>query len=217
MANEFLIQRAKKSIIEYDLKEAVAVAKEAVSDSTSDLERLVNEGYAAGIREIGDQYNRNEIYLPHVMASSEAMMHAMSILSPELEKIRKNVDPRRKIIICTPHGDIHSIGKDIVATMLRIAGFAMIDLGSDVELTKIIQSFVDNKALAICTSTSMTSTMFNQKYLERMLLKAGIRDHVITNVGGAPVTQSWADEIGADIYSENARDAVTKFISILGK
>jgi trimethylamine corrinoid protein len=215
MANEFLIQRAKRAIIEYDQKEAIAVAERAVSDGTADLRRLIHEGYAAGMSEIGDRYSRNEIYLPHVMASAAAMSQAMGVLSPELEDARK--DEKGRIVICTPQGDIHSIGKDIVATMLRIAGFVMIDLGSDVNLATIIKAFVDNKAMAICTSASMTSTMYGQKHLERMLLEKGLKDQVITNVGGAPVTQAWADEIGADIYSECAMDAVNKFLAMLSK
>jgi len=217
MESEFLIQRAKRSIVEYNQKEAIAVAKEAISNNTTDLEKLVYDGYTAGIMEIGEQFNRNEIYLPHVMASSVAMTNAMKILSPELEKINGNNNSKGKIIICTPRGDIHSIGKDIVATMLRIAGFDMLDLGSDVDLSFIVQSSIDNKALAICTSASMTTTMFGQKHLEKLLLKRGIRDQVITNVGGAPVTQSWADEIGADIYSESAEDAVNKFLFMLSE
>jgi len=217
MENEILIQRAKRSVVEYNQKDAVAVAKEAISSGTTDLKKLIQEGYTAGMVEIGKRYDRNEIYLPHVLSSSLAMTQAMDILMPELEKLKGNIASKGKIVICTPQGDIHSIGKDIVAAMLKIAGFEMIDLGIDVELAKIVQSSVDNKAMAICTSASMTSTMFCQKYLERMLVKKGVREGVLTNIGGAPVTQAWADEIGADIYSENANEAVKKFLAMLGE
>ncbi|MCL2509648.1 MAG: B12-binding domain-containing protein [Methanomassiliicoccaceae archaeon] len=217
MADEVLIQWAKRSVIEYSTRDAVAVAKEAISNGKTDLKRLIQEGFAAGMVEIGERYNRNEIYLPHVMASSLATKHAMKVLEPELYKIKDTLESKGKIVICTPQGDIHSIGKDIVATMLSIAGFDMIDLGSDVDLEKIVKSTVDNGALAICTSASMTTTMFSQKHLESLLLKKGLRDQVITNVGGAPVTQAWADEIGADLYSQNAEDAVNKFLSLLGE
>ena len=217
MADEVLIQWAKRSIIEYSNRDAIAVAKEAISNGKTDLKRLIQEGFAAGMLEIGERYNRNEIYLPRVMASSLAMKHAMNILEPELMKTKEALDSRGKIVICTPYGDIHSIGKDIVSTMLSIAGFDMIDLGSDVDLEKIIKSSVDNKAMAICTSASMTTTMFSQKHLESLLIKKGLRDQVITNVGGAPVTQAWADEIGADLYSQNATDAVNKFLSLVGE
>jgi len=217
MADEVLIQWAKRAVIEYSAMDAIAVAKEAISNGKTDLKRLVQEGFTAGMVEVGDRYNRDEIYLPHVMASSLAMKQAMTILRPELEKIKDTLESRGKIIICTPHGDIHSIGKDIVSTMLSIAGFDMIDLGSDVDLEMVLKSAVDNKALAICTSASMTTTMFSQKHLESLLIKRGIRDQVITNIGGAPVTQAWADEIGADLYSQNATDAVNKFLSLLGE
>jgi len=215
MESEILTQRAKRSVVEYNPRDAAAVAKEAVSSGTTDLKKLIYDGYAAGMKEVGEKYNLNEIFLPHVMASSVAMKQAMTILMPELEKKKEDLDSKGKIVICTPQGDIHSIGKDIVATMLRIAGFETIDLGSDVPLDEIIKSFIDNKALAICTSASMTSTMFSQMHLERMLIKKGIRDEVLTNIGGAPVTQAWADEIGADMYSENATDAVSKFLSLM--
>jgi len=215
MESDILLQRAKRSIVEYNPRDAVTVAKEAVSDGATDLKQLINEGYAAGMKEVGEKYNNNEIFLPHVMASSVAMKHAMNVLSPELERKKEDIESKGKIVICTPQGDIHSIGKDIVATMMRIAGFDMIDLGSDVALEIIIDSYINNKALAICTSASMTSTMFCQLHLERMLVKKGIRDEVLTNIGGAPVTQGWADQIGADMYSESALDAVGKFLSLM--
>lgn len=215
MGTEHLIQRAMRSVTEYNVKDAMAVAKEAINKK-ADLEEIIERGFTAGIKEVGELYDNRKIYLPQVMASSAAMSAAMTVLAPELEKTsKKDISEKGRIIICTIEGDIHSIGKDIVAVMLKIAGFDVINLGKDVPLMNIVQACLDNDGSAICTSASMTSTMVNQKYLEKLLVKRGMRDQVITNIGGAPVTQKWADDIGADIYSENASDAVEKFLSMI--
>ena len=115
------------------------------------------------------------------------------------------------VIICSIEGDIHSIGKDIVAIMLKVAGFNVLNIGRDVPLKDIVAAAKDNNAVACGTSALMTSTMVGQKTLEEMMKEAGIKGKCLTNVGGAPVTQQWADEIGADVYSENANDCAAKF------
>lgn len=120
-------------------------------------------------------------------------------------------------MICTIEGDIHSIGKDIVAIMLKVAGFDVVNLGRDIALKDIVAACKAEKPIAVGTSALMTSTMVNQKTLEELLKEEGIRGDLLTNVGGAPTTQQWADEIGADVYSENALDCVAKMKKVIGQ
>lgn len=204
-------ERAKKAVLAYDVNEAKAVANEAITQK-ADLVSLIQQGYTEGITEVGQLFEEKKLFLPHIMAAAAAMSAGVDILTPELEKEGKSAGGGLgTVVICTIEGDIHSIGKDIVAIMLKVAGFDVKNIGRDVPLRDIAQACKDNKPVAVGTSALMTSTMVGQKTFEEMLKSEGIRDKLITNVGGAPVTQQWADEIGADLYTENASDAVAKF------
>ncbi len=197
----------------YDMKAAAEVSKEAVANN-ADLVNLIQEGFTAGIQEVGDLYQAKKLYLPHIMSAANAMNAGVEILTPELEKAGKSAgEGLGSFVICTIEGDIHSIGKDIVAIMLKVAGFNVIDLGRDVLVKKIVEEVKKVKPKAVGTSALMTSTMVNQKTFEELLKEEGIREGVLTNVGGAPVTQQWCNEIGADVYSENASDCVEKMVA----
>jgi len=200
----------------FDAKKSVDVANRAVVEKV-DLVKLIENGFTDGMLEIGKLFEAKKLFLPHIMAAAAAMNAALDVLSPELEKSGNKVsEGLGKFVICTIEGDIHSIGKDIVAIMLKVAGFTVINIGRDVPLKDIAKACKDNNARYVGTSALMTSTMVNQKTFEELLNKEGIRDKLITNVGGAPVTQEWADSIGADVYSENASDAVAKMTKIAG-
>lgn len=215
MKQEELNERAKDAVLAHDVKECVSIAKEAIS-SGADLLGLVQNGYTLGIRIVGDLFQERKSTLAHIMAAAEAMNAGIDILTPEIMKTGKGVSSELgKFIICTVQGDIHSIGKDIVAVMMNIAGFDVIDLGRDVPIEEIIEAVEEHKPLAIGTSALMTTTILNQKVLEDDLKANNLREGLITNVGGAPVTQQWCDEIGADIYSENANDCVKKMVAAL--
>jgi len=210
MSIETLIEEAKKSVMAYSAKDAQAVANKVIAEKV-DIVKVIEEGFTKGMTEVGALYEAKKLFLPHIMAAAAAMTAATDILAPELEKQgAKTGDGLGKFLICSIEGDIHSIGKDIVAIMLKVAGFSVVNLGRDVALKEIVASCKDQKPIGVGTSALMTSTMVNQKTLEEMLKKAGVRDKLMTNVGGAPVTQQWADEIGADVYTENASDAVAK-------
>jgi trimethylamine corrinoid protein len=211
MSTEEIAMRAKKAVMTYNVNECKNVANDAIAQG-ADLVQVISQGYTAGINEVGALFEAKKIFLPHIMAAANAMTAGLDILTPELEKSGKSVgDGLGNLVICTIEGDIHSIGKDIVAIMLKVAGFNVINIGRDVPLGDIVKACKDNNAIAVGTSALMTSTMVGQKTFEEMMVKAGLKDKVLTNVGGAPVTQQWADEIGADIYSESASDAVAKF------
>lgn len=209
-----LAERAKKAVMTYNINECKAVANQAVAEKVN-LVDVISNGFTAGITEVGVLFEQKKIFLPHIMAAANAMTAGMDIITPELEKSGKTVENKMgNVVICSIEGDIHSIGKDIVAIMLKVAGFNVFNIGRDVALKSIIQSVKDNNADFVGTSALMTSTMVGQKTFEELMAKEGLKDKCMTNVGGAPVTQQWADEIGADIYSENASDAVAKFVAV---
>ncbi|MBO4357139.1 MAG: cobalamin-dependent protein [Candidatus Methanomethylophilaceae archaeon] len=207
--------RAKAAVMAYKVPDAKKVAEEAVADPNADLVTVINEGFSAGITEVGKLFDAKKIFLPHMMAAANAMTAGMDVIVPEIEKRGGSVgDGLGNFVICSIEGDIHSIGKDIVAIMLKVAGFNVFNIGRDVPLGQIVQACKDNNAVACGTSALMTSTMVGQKTLEEMMTKEGLKGKCLTNVGGAPVTQQWADEIGADVYTENANDAAAKFTAI---
>ena len=216
MSQEEIIAKAKECVLNYNVAGAKAVAQQAI-DEKVDLVAVINEGFTAGITEVGALFEAKKLFLPHIMAAANAMNAGVDILTPEIEKAgASNASKMGKFVICTIEGDIHSIGKDIVAVMMKVAGFDIVNLGKDVALKDIVAACKNEKPVAVGTSALMTSTMVNQKTLEDLLKEEGIRGDLKTNVGGAPTSQGWADEIGADIYSENAMDCVAKVKAALG-
>ncbi len=199
--------RAKTAVIKYDVKGAAAVANEAVA-AQIDLVDLITNGYTAGINEVGEGFAQKKLFLPHIMAAANALNAGMDVLTPHLGN--NSISTLGKFVICTIEGDIHSIGKDICAIMLKVGGFDVVNIGRDVKLDDIVKACVDNNAVAVGTSALMTSTMVRQKDLEEKMKAAGIKGKCLTNVGGAPVTQQWADEIGADVYTETASEIASK-------
>ena len=210
---EELCAKAKAAVMAYKIPDCKAVAEEAIASPDVDLVEVINNGYSAGITEVGALFEAKKVFLPHMMAAANALTAGMDIVVPEIEKRGGSVgNGLGTVVICSIEGDIHSIGKDIVAIMLKVAGFNVVNIGRDVPLQKIVDAAKENNAIALGTSALMTSTMVNQKTLEEMMKEEGLKGKVATNVGGAPVTQQWADEIGADLYTENANDAATKFV-----
>ncbi len=210
MSKEAIIKEAKHAVMTYNNKEAVEVAKKAIA-SDVDIVEVIQDGFTKGMTEVGALFEAKKLYLPHVMAAAAAMNAAMDILSPELEKKGAAIKSEMgTVVICSIEGDIHSIGKDIVAIMLKVTGFDVQNIGRDIPLDQIVEACKKYKPVAVGTSALMTSTMVNQKTLEEKLKKAGIRDKLLTNVGGAPVTQAYADKIGADIYGETASETTRK-------
>ncbi|WP_319508685.1 B12-binding domain-containing protein [uncultured Methanolobus sp.] len=204
-----IIAKAKQSIMEFDDIAAKKVAKEAL-EAGIDPAEIIEEGFTAAMELVGERFAEGILFLPHVIAAVYAMQAAIDILLPEMEKMGSETKSRGTVVIGTIEGDIHSIGKDIVATALRIAGYNVVDLGSDVPIESYVEKAREVKADVVASSALMTITMINQMRIEEQLNEAGFRHNVKTMVGGAPVTQEWADRIGADIYAENSGDAVNK-------
>ena len=177
--------RAKAAVMAYKVDEAKKVANEAIADANIDLIAVINDGFSAGIMEVGALFEAKKVFLPHMMAAANAMTAGMDILVPEIEKRGGSVGAGLgTVVICSIEGDIHSIGKDIVAIMLKVAGFNVLNIGRDVPLKTIIAAAKDNDAVALGTSALMTSTMVGQKTLEEMMKEEGLKGKILTNVGG---------------------------------
>lgn len=207
MSNEEFLSMVKKAIIEGNKDDAEQLAQRAISENM-DLNEIIERGYIQGVQKVGQLWEEGEYFLPELITSAECMKAAMGIMQPELEKAQIDIRSAGKIVIGTVEGDIHDIGKNLVASILSANGFDVVDLGADVKLEKFIEKAEEVNADLICLSALLTTTMTGQKKLVEHLKEKGLYGRFKVMVGGAPVNQKWADDIGADGYSENALTAV---------
>jgi len=214
MNKEELFSKMEKAIVEGNRQESFRWAQEAVK-AKLDLNEVIEKGYSAGIQKVGDLWEKGEYFLPELITSAECMKAAMAVLQPELEKSKIETASLGKVVIGTVEGDIHDIGKNLVASMLSANGFDVIDLGADVKLEKFIERAEAERADLICLSALLTTTMMGQKKLIEMLRTKNLLGQFKVMVGGAPANQKWADGIGADGYAENAMTAVTAAKNLL--
>jgi 5-methyltetrahydrofolate--homocysteine methyltransferase len=177
-------------------------------------QKILTEGLVPAMQVVGDKFRCNEVYVPEVLVAARAMKKSLGLLKPLLTQT--GAKPVGTAVIGTVKGDLHDIGKNLVCMMWEGAGFEVIDLGADVTPEKFVQAAKDAKAQIVGISTLLTTTMLGMKDVLRALEQAEIRSHVKVMVGGAPVTQSFANEIGADGYGESAADAVDKAKTLLG-
>jgi trimethylamine corrinoid protein len=207
MSNEEFLNATKKAIVEGNKDEAVHLAQRAIAEKM-DLNEVIEKGYIPGVQKVGQLWEEGEYFLPELITSAECMKAAMEILQPELEKAQIQMQSAGTVVIGTVEGDIHDIGKNLVASILSANGFDVVDLGADVKLETFIEKAEEVKANLICLSALLTTTMTGQKRLIELLKEKGLYGRYKVLVGGAPVNQKWADDIGADGYSENALTAV---------
>ncbi len=203
-----LFEKMKMAVIEGDKHEAESLAQNAV-ESKMEMIEVIEKGFTPGIQKAGDLWESGEYFLPELISSAECMTSAMKILQPELIKAGVSAKTLGKVIIGTIEGDIHDIGKNLVASMLAANGFEITDLGADVKLEKFISKAQEINADYICLSSLLTTTMIGQKKIITMLKDKKLFGHIKVMVGGAPVNSQWAHDIGADGYAENAITAVT--------
>jgi trimethylamine corrinoid protein len=211
-----LFAKMNEAIVAGDRETAAALAAEAVHGGL-DLLEVVEKGYVPGIQKVGDLWEEGEYFLPELISSAEAMKAAMAVIDPELQKRHLGSRTGGRIVIGTVEGDIHDIGKNLVASMLQAGGFEVHDLGADVKMERFIDKAEEVGAAMICLSALLTTTMTNQKRLIGLLRDRGLRDKYRVLVGGAPASRKWAEEIGADGYAENAVAAVKLAKSLAGK
>jgi 5-methyltetrahydrofolate--homocysteine methyltransferase len=170
--------------------------------------KILNEGLIAGMQVVGMKFKNNEFYVPEVLIAARAMKAGMEILAPQLAAA--GVKPVAKVAIGTVKGDLHDIGKNLVAMMLQGGGFEVLDLGTDVPAEKFVQTAQEKGAKLICLSALLTTTMPQMATVVKAVQEAGLAGKVKVMIGGAPVTQDFCDEIGADGYSPDAASAVDK-------
>jgi trimethylamine corrinoid protein len=206
MSREDVLKKAMNAVIDGDEDAAMAAARQAIAEGVNPVE-VISEGLSAGMTKVGDLFNNEEISLPFVIVAAEAMTKAIEILEPHIPAESKG-KKAGTVVIGTIEGDIHDIGKRIVATMLKVYGFEVHDLGRDVPVQTFIDKAREVKADIIGSSTLMTTTLSGQKALQEAVRVAGLK--VRTMVGGAATNQQWADKIGADAYGETAAEAVMK-------
>jgi 5-methyltetrahydrofolate--homocysteine methyltransferase len=175
---------------------------------------ILNEGLIKGMNVVGERFKNNEFYVPEVLIAARAMHAGMDILKPKLAE--SGVKPAGKILLGTVKGDLHDIGKNLVAMMLEGAGFEVIDLGIDVPPEKFVEAVKEQGGDIVAMSALLTTTMTQMKTTLEALEEAGVRDQIKTIIGGAPVTQNYADEIGADGYARDAASGADKAKELLG-
>ncbi len=206
----------RQSIIDGAPDKASGLAQEAVEAGVAPLD-AINYGYSPGMHDVGEQFARGEMFLPDMMASSEAMRAAMGVLEPELKRLGAERPMAGVVVLGTTKGDIHEIGKTLVGTLLTAHGFRVHDLGVDVPGEKFAVKAREVSADIVGVSALLTTTMRNQKGVIEALENAGLRSHVKVMVGGAPVTRRWAEEIGADGYAKDAMSAVALARELMGQ
>jgi 5-methyltetrahydrofolate--homocysteine methyltransferase len=204
------LQALGDSIIKGDQNKAVELTKAALDEGVK-AKSILNDGLIAGMDVIGARFKKNEVYIPEVLISARAMKSAMEILEPELAK--QGVEPIGKFLIGTVAGDLHDIGKNLVAMMLKGAGFDVVDIGVDVPTEKFIEKIKEEKPSLVGLSALLTTTMPAMEETVKAVKDAGIDAKVM--IGGAPVTQGYAEKIGADGYSADAASAVDKAKELL--
>ncbi|MCK5739317.1 corrinoid protein [bacterium] len=197
------------------IKGKAPIAKELTAKYLADgaTPQAVLGGLVAGMDVVGKKFKNNEYYVPEVLIAARAMKMSMAILKPRLAET--GVEPKGKVVIGTVKGDLHDIGKNLVAMMMEGAGFEIIDLGVDVTPEKFVSGAQENGADVICMSALLTTTMLNMKGTVTRVEEIGLKGKVKVMIGGAPVTQNYADEIGADGYSADAASAVDKAKELL--
>jgi trimethylamine corrinoid protein len=212
--SEKTLEEAAQAIINGDAAKAAELAKRGLDEGIEPL-RILDQGFVPGINEVGELFSKGKLFIPMLIKSATAMEKATEIINasiPQEEEITQG-----RVVLGTVQGDVHDIGKTIVVALFKANGFEVLDLGRDVPNDRIIEEAEKFDADVIGTSTLLTTTMVLQKELEEELKSAGLRQKYKTIIGGAPVTQRWADRIGADAYAHDASDGVKKLKELLAK
>lgn len=207
MADDRLYEQMAQAVIDGLPDRARQLAEEALGRGIDPLE-AINRGYKPGMDVVGEGFANGDLFIPDLMMSGEAMKAAIAALEGELSRRKQQRDVLGKVVIGTVQGDIHEIGKTLVATMLAANGFEVHDLGVDVPARAFVDKVREVDADVVGLSALLTTTILNQETVIQTLKEAGLRDRVKVIIGGVPASEEWAREIGADAYAENATEAV---------
>jgi corrinoid protein of di/trimethylamine methyltransferase len=204
---EQVLQKLYEAVLNFDSTAAENAAKEAMALNMDPI-KAIEEGLAKGLREIGDKFERGELYLPHLIMGADAMEAAIKVLEGHMTQAGLDATSRGTVVIGTVEGDIHDLGLRIVSSMLRANGFKVYDLGFNTKSLDFIEKAKEVNADILAVSSLMTTTMPFMKDLIESLEASGLRSKFLVVVGGGPVTEQWAKEIGADGYGRDAAEAV---------
>jgi 5-methyltetrahydrofolate--homocysteine methyltransferase len=209
-----VLEDLKESVIDGNEKKVIEYTQKAL-DEGIDLEKILNDGFIPGMDVVGSKFQANEIYVPEMLISAKAMKAGMKILEPLLTEA--GIEPIGKVVIGTVKGDLHDIGKNLVAMMLEGGGFEVIDAGVDVTPQKFMDLIKENKPDILGLSALLTTTMSEIRKVIDAFRESGLRDDIKIIVGGAPLNEDYAKEVGADGYSPDAASAVFMAKKLLGK
>ncbi|MGQ9566942.1 MAG: cobalamin B12-binding domain-containing protein [Anaerolineae bacterium] len=205
--NDDILKRITDSLVQGDPDAAVDLTRQALAAGLEPLE-ILNRGLMPGMEIVGEKFASGEYFLPHLVVAASGMQGAMALLEPALRARQQVFQKAGTVVIGTVRSDIHEIGKSLVATMLSASGFQVVDLGVDVPTEAFVAKVQEVQADILGLSALLTTTMAVQREVIEALAAAGLRDQVRVMVGGAPVSQEWAEDIGADGYAEDAIGAV---------
>ncbi|MCX5977376.1 MAG: corrinoid protein [Coprothermobacterota bacterium] len=211
---DYFLERCTQSVLEGDEEQAEELARQALELEYSPLE-VIEKGFVRGIREVGELWEEGTVFLPELVMAAEAMKRAMAVLRPALTNQSETLT-QGHLVIGTIEGDIHDIGKTLVATMLEANGFRVTDLGADVPAGRFVDEAEACGADGIAISALLTTTMSGQRRVVEELEKRALRPRFKVLVGGAPCSQEWAEQIGADGYAGDAVAAVALARRLIG-
>jgi len=209
MSEEKELEKLAKAVIDADLEAMTKMIRELTNVGVDPI-RMIQDGLAKGIREMGDRFGRGEAFLPDLVMGAEAMKAGIKYITPEIEKRELEIPTIGKFLIGTVEGDIHNIGKTIVSMMLEVEGFRVVDLGVDVRTSRFIEKVKELKPDILGLSALMTTSLDAQRRVIEALKSEGLRREVKVMIGGASVTEAWAKEIGADDYATDAISGAKK-------
>lgn len=209
-----VVEQLAVAIINGKRDDARSLTEKALSDGI-EPKRILDEGLIYGMGVVGEKFKCNEYYVPELLVAARAMHAALDVLRPAI--VKEGIKPVGRAVIGTVRGDLHDIGKNLVAMMLEGAGFEVTDLGVDVSPDKFIQAAKEKEADLVCMSALLTTTMPGMKDTIEALEAAGVRKNYKVMIGGAPITQEYADQIKADGYAPDAASAVDKAKELLSK
>jgi 5-methyltetrahydrofolate--homocysteine methyltransferase len=208
-----LIQSIQENVINGQKAPVENLVRQAL-DAKLPPDEILNTGLIAAMKEVGARFEAGDFYVPEMLIAARAMQAGLAILKPHL--VQGGIQSAGRVVIGTVKGDLHDIGKNLVSMMLEGAGFEIVDLGTDVAPEKFVAAIKENNAGLLGMSALLTTTMSNMKLVLAALKEAGVREQVKVMIGGAPVTDSFAKEIGADGYAPDASRAVTLAKSLMG-
>ena len=209
------LEKIRKAVVEGEDLEAASLVEEALTAGFPPLE-ILNRGVVAGIDETGKRWKANEYFLPEVILAADAFKAAMGPLEPKLKEGEQGGKGAHKLVIGVVQGDMHDLGISLVIALLQSAGFEIIDLGIDVSLDSFISAVKEHRPVALGLGAYMTTTMLRMTEIIGELERQGLRDNLKVMVGGAPTSQEFADEIGADIWGKDAIMAREKALALIG-